>query len=119
MFRIDYDISIQSSHDSSNNVCDVNSDAANNANINSDATNNIDTNADTNNMINSVVTTTDNVQDIDPDSFNNDCNCDCDNNKDYPINDFDTHYSWNCSQNDGFDIHYDLNMVPINDYACS
>ena len=47
--------------------------------------------------INSVVTTTNNVRDIDPNSINNDCNCDRDNNKDNQINDFDTNYSQNSS----------------------
>ena len=39
-----------------------------------------------------MVTTTDNIQDIDPGSVNNDCNCDSDKNQGYKISDFGTNY---------------------------
>ena len=50
-FDTHYGVSNKSSHDSSNNVRD----------IDSDATNNTDTNADADDTVNSVITTTDNV----------------------------------------------------------
>ena len=56
-----------------------------------------------------MITTTDNVRDLDPNSVNNIGNCDCDNHKVHPINDFDNRYgqylvpnSRNCPQNDDF-----------------
>ena len=72
----------------------------NGVDIDSDATNYNDTNADADDTVNSVITTTDNVRDIDPDSVNNNGNCDCDNNKVHPINDADPQYDQNCGRKD-------------------
>ena len=79
----------------------------NGVHIDPDANNNNDTTADADDTVNSVITTTDNVRDIDPYSVNNNCNCDYDDNKDYLIYDFDTKYGCKCVRDDHFSTHYD------------